>query len=122
MNRGGKARSAKLGAKYKAERTSGYPNADVYQALAYATALGLPDAHLVYARGNEPVSSSLIRGSGVRVDAHAIDLALPPADLLSQISGLARTMTATARGRRSPHSLSEANAGHQPARCFRQAV
>ena len=89
---------AVIDAKYKAERISGYPNADVYQALAYATALGLPDAHLVYARGNEPVSSYLIRGSGVRVHAHALDLALPPADLLNQISGLARTMTATARG------------------------
>ena len=87
---------AVIDAKYKAERISGYPNADVYQALAYATALGLPDAHLVYARGNEPVSSSLIRGSGVRVDAHAIDLALPPADLLSQINGLARTIAGRA--------------------------
>ena len=81
---------AVIDAKYKAERISGYPNADVYQALAYATALGLPDAHLVYARGNEPVSSYLIRGSGVRVHAHALDLSLPPADLLHQISGLAR--------------------------------
>lgn len=80
---------AVIDAKYKVEKVSGYPNADVYQALAYATALGLPDAHLVYARGNEPVSSYLIRGSGVRVHAHALDLALPPADLLHQVNGLA---------------------------------
>ncbi|MFZ4487393.1 MAG: McrC family protein, partial [Candidatus Nanopelagicales bacterium] len=80
---------AVIDAKYKAEKVSGYPNADVYQALAYATALGLSDAHLVYARGNEPVSSYLIRGSGVRVHAHALDLSLPPSDLLNQINGLA---------------------------------
>jgi 5-methylcytosine-specific restriction enzyme subunit McrC len=85
-----------IDAKYKAETVSGYPNADVYQALAYATALGLPDAHLVYARGNEPVSSYLIRGSGVRVHAHALDLALPPAGLLNQISGLAVTIAGRA--------------------------
>ena len=36
------------------------------------------------------MSSYLIRGSGVRVHAHALDLSLPPADLLHQINGLAR--------------------------------
>ena len=80
---------AVIDAKYKAERVSGYPNADVYQALAYATALGLPDAHLVYARGNEAATSYWIRGSGVCVHMHALDLILTPADLLNQINGLA---------------------------------
>ena len=36
------------------------------------------------------MSSYLIRGSGVRVHAHALDLSLPPADLLHQINALAR--------------------------------
>jgi 5-methylcytosine-specific restriction enzyme subunit McrC len=61
----------------------------VYQALAYATALGLSDAHLVYARGNEAATSYVIRGSGVRVHAHALDHALPPAELVNQVNGLA---------------------------------
>ncbi|MSW81080.1 MAG: hypothetical protein F2840_07995 [Actinobacteria bacterium] len=42
------------------------------------------------ARGSEPVSPYVIRGSGVRVHAHALDLSLPPADLQNRISGLAR--------------------------------
>jgi 5-methylcytosine-specific restriction enzyme subunit McrC len=84
---------AVIDAKYKAEKYSGFPNADVYQALAYATALGLPDAHLVYARGNERVRDYTIRGSDVRVHAHALDLSLPPAMLLDQIMGLARSVS-----------------------------
>jgi len=37
---------AVVDAKYKAERASGFPNADLYQMLAYCTALGLRDGHL----------------------------------------------------------------------------
>ena len=44
---------AVVDAKYKAEKYDGFPNADIYQALAYCTAFGLPRGHLVYARGNE---------------------------------------------------------------------
>ena len=44
--------AAVIDAKYKAEKPAGYPNADLYQLLAYCTILGLPVGHLVYARGN----------------------------------------------------------------------
>lgn len=80
---------AVLDAKYKAERPSGYPDADLYQALAYATSLGLTDAHLVYARGNDAHRSHVVRHSGVRLTAHALDLAAEPADLLAQVDTLA---------------------------------
>jgi len=80
---------AVLDAKYKAERPSGFPNADIYQAHAYATALGLGDAHLIYAKGNENVQSYEVRESGVMVHAHVLDLAAAPAALLSQIDDLA---------------------------------
>lgn len=80
---------AVLDAKYKAERPSGFPNADIYQAHAYATALGLRDAHLIYAKGNESIQSYEVRESGVRVHAHVLDLAATPAALLSQINDLA---------------------------------
>ena len=43
--------AAVIDAKYKAEKPAGYPNADLYQLLAYCTILGLPVGHLVYARG-----------------------------------------------------------------------
>ncbi|MEU8118688.1 hypothetical protein AB0C21_08250 [Spirillospora sp. NPDC049024] len=39
-------------AKYKAERPEGFPDADLYQMLAYCTALRLSDGHLIYAKGN----------------------------------------------------------------------
>ena len=37
-------------AKYKSEKPAGFPQADLYQLLAYCTALDLTDGHLVYAR------------------------------------------------------------------------
>lgn len=43
---------AVVDAKYKQEKPSGYPYADLYQVLAYCTALCLPRGHLVYARGS----------------------------------------------------------------------
>lgn len=83
---------AVVDAKVKAERPSGFPNADVYQALAYATTLGLDAAHLVYAGGNEPVQAYVARGSGVRIHAHALDLAQPPGMLLEQVAALAQVI------------------------------
>lgn len=40
-------------AKYKAKKPAGFPNADLYQLLAYCTVLDLPVGHLVDAKGNE---------------------------------------------------------------------
>jgi 5-methylcytosine-specific restriction enzyme subunit McrC len=80
---------AVLDAKYKAEKPSGFPNADIYQAFAYATALGLGEAHLIYAQGNEIPKQYVVTGPGVVVRAHALDLAVPPAQLLKQVGELA---------------------------------
>jgi 5-methylcytosine-specific restriction enzyme subunit McrC len=51
--RHGDSRVAVVDAKYKAERPEGFPNADLYQMLAYCTVLGLREGHLIYAKGNE---------------------------------------------------------------------
>ncbi len=80
---------AVIDAKYKAEKVAGYPNADLYQMLAYCTALGLPVGHLVYAKGNEAEQHMVLRGSGVELHAHALDLELMPADLLRQVDDVA---------------------------------
>lgn len=80
---------AVIDAKYKAERPEGFPNADLYQMLAYCTVLGLDHGHLVYAKGNEPVSIHTVQRSGVTMHCHALDLALPPAALLQQVDELA---------------------------------
>jgi 5-methylcytosine-specific restriction enzyme subunit McrC len=83
---------AVIDAKYKAEKPRGYPNADLYQLLAYCTVLGLRTGHLVYARGNEEPISHVVRGAGIEVVCHALDLDQPPDTLLAEVRGLAATI------------------------------
>lgn len=83
-------------AKYKEERPSGFPNADLYQVLAYCTVLGLTDGHLVYAQGNEQAREYTVMESGVRIHAHTVDLDLPPEQVLQRIGSLADEMLRTA--------------------------
>ena len=80
---------AVVDAKYKAEKPSGFPQADLYQMLAYCTVLGLASGHLVYAKGEEPATTHFVRGSGTRVVAHTLDLAAPPQALLDSVATLA---------------------------------
>lgn len=75
-------------AKYKAEKPAGYPQADLYQLLAYCTVLGLRDGHLVYAKGNEAEVVHEVRGSDVSIHCHTLDLDKPPQGLLAQIDAL----------------------------------
>ncbi len=64
---------AVIDAKYKAEKPSGFPYADLYQMLAYCTALGLDTGHLVYAKGNEPAVQHQVRNAGTRILQHAVE-------------------------------------------------
>lgn len=88
--------AAVVDAKYKAEKPAGFPDADLYQMLAYCTALGLPDGHLVYARGNASEITHQVRRVGVVIHAHTVDLSALPAGLLSEIDELARRIAGTA--------------------------
>lgn len=83
------APAAVLDAKYKAEKPAGFPDADLYQMLAYSTALNLSEGHLIYAKGNEPETSHEVRHVGVTIRAHALDLELTPGRLLSEAQSLA---------------------------------
>lgn len=85
-------------AKYKAEKRGGYPDADLYQMLAYCTALGLPEGHLVYARGNASHTSHRVRHAGIVVHQHALDLDQPPAALLADVGAVSRRMRAGVPG------------------------
>ena len=80
---------AVVDAKYKAEKPAGFPDADLYQMLAYCTALGLSEGHLVYARGNEVPARYVVRNAGVRIVCHALDLDAEPSALLAQVAELA---------------------------------
>ena len=88
--------AAVIDAKYKAEKPAGYPNADLYQLLAYCTILGLPVGHLVYARGNASPARHVVRQSGVEIICHAIDLSQAPGQLIGEMSNLAEVVTAMA--------------------------
>ncbi len=82
---------AVVDAKYKPEK----PRADLYQVLAYCTALRLTRGHLVYARGNADPTRHAVRYSDVEIVCHAVDLTLPPAKLLAQIGDIADELVAS---------------------------
>ncbi|WP_307847256.1 restriction endonuclease [Streptomyces sp. F63] len=90
-------------AKYKTGEAGALPNDDLYQALAYATALGLREAHLVYAAGRRPERLHEIRGTavgpggrGLRVYQHSLDLDREPAQLLASVREIAARLAAAA--------------------------
>ncbi len=76
-------------AKYKAEKPSGFPQADLYQLLAYCTVFELTTGHLIYAAGNEIPKTHRVQGSPVSITTHTLDLAQDPDDLLRCIGDLA---------------------------------
>jgi 5-methylcytosine-specific restriction enzyme subunit McrC len=84
---------AVLDAKYKLVRDADRPHADLYQMLAYCTALGVPDGHLVYASGNAP-SSHTVRGAGTRIHTWVLDLSEPTAHILEQVNRVADAVAA----------------------------
>jgi 5-methylcytosine-specific restriction enzyme subunit McrC len=67
---------AVVDAKYKAEKPSGFPYADLYQLLAYCTALDLQHGDLIYAKGNESAQRHQIVNAGITIHCHAVDLTL----------------------------------------------
>lgn len=93
----GRTPVAVVDAKYKTEKADGYPNADLYQALAYATVLGLREAHLVYAAGRLPERTTEVRGTGgLRLLQHSLDLSREPAALLRAFRELAARLAGPA--------------------------
>lgn len=85
-------------AKYKRVKAHA-PNADLYQLLAYTTALDLPGGILIYAKGERDPAIHHVRNAGKRLEVFALDLAGEPAEILEQISALAdrvRTMASNA--------------------------
>lgn len=81
-------------AKYKSEQPAGYPNADLYQMLAYCTALRLGRGHLIYARGDGEPARHVVREAGIEILALALDLDAEPQALLAQIGTLAMHLAA----------------------------
>ncbi|MFD3309431.1 McrC family protein [Streptomyces sp. NPDC058694] len=88
---------AVVDAKYKVEKRDGYPDADLYQMLAYCTALGLREGHLVYAKGNASHAAHQVRHAGIVIHQHALDLDQEPAGLLIDIGSVAQRLADTPR-------------------------
>lgn len=77
-------------AKYKRAQDGHVSNADLYQLLAYATALDLPGGLLVYAQGETADAVHVIRHAGKRLEVAALDLSGTIGDLRRRIDGLAK--------------------------------
>ena len=79
-------------AKYKRIDIKSVPNADLYQILAYATALNLPGGLLVYAKGEAEPLEHEIRHSGKRLEVVTVDLAGSIEEILATIDRVARSV------------------------------
>lgn len=84
-------------AKYKKVHDTRVPNADLYQLLAYTTALELPGGLLIYAKGEDREIVHRVRHAGKRLEVAAIDLAGPIAAIRARVSELASRVRALRR-------------------------
>ena len=80
-------------AKYKTVSENGVPSADLYQLLAYVTALDLPGGLLVYAAGAADEASYAVRHSGKRLEVAALDLGGTLDDVLARVGDVAAKVT-----------------------------
>ncbi|NEA24765.1 5-methylcytosine restriction system specificity protein McrC [Actinomadura bangladeshensis] len=78
-------------AKYK---TGDTPQEDLYQMLAYCTAMRLDRAYLVYASKAETHTHVITGTEGVQIVETALDLSAPPEGLRARIAALAAQITA----------------------------
>ena len=77
-------------AKYKNVTGERVPNADLYQLLAYITALDLPGGLLIYAQGEEAETATYsVRSSGRRLEVAALDLSGTLDTVLERVDCLA---------------------------------
>jgi 5-methylcytosine-specific restriction enzyme subunit McrC len=77
--------------KYK-RATGSVPNADIYQMLAYLTALELREGLLVYASGEDIPHQVTVQHADKRIHVRTVDVAQAPTDVLTQVRGLAQVV------------------------------
>ena len=81
-------------AKYKNIAVRSVPNADLYQLLAYTTALDLPGGLLIYAQGEADDTVYEVRHAGKRLEVAALDLSGELNDILARVDTLAEKVKA----------------------------
>ena len=77
-------------AKYKKISDSSAPNADLYQMLAYATALDLPGGLLIYAKGEANAATYHVKHTDKRLKVAALDLSGTLEQILERVDDIAR--------------------------------
>ena len=77
-------------AKYKKISHSSVPNADLYQLLAYATALDLPGGLLIYAQGEAEAATYQVKHANKRLEVAALDLSGTLEEILERVNDIAR--------------------------------
>ena len=75
-------------AKYKRITHANVPNADLYQLLAYATALELPGGLLIYAEGEAEPREYHVRHASKRLEVAALDISGTLEETLARIKSL----------------------------------
>lgn len=85
---------AVIDAKYKRLPPSGPRPEDLYQILAYCTALGIRYGHLVYAAGT-PTPVTLVRNANIHIHTHVVPLADTPERILESVAAVATKIAAT---------------------------
>jgi 5-methylcytosine-specific restriction enzyme subunit McrC len=83
---------AVIDAKYKKLQPGGPRPEDLYQVLAYCTALGIRSGHLVYAAGG-PARTLVVRNAGVRIHAHVVPLSAPRDEVSASVGALGDRIT-----------------------------
>lgn len=85
-------------AKYRRTKEERVPNADLYQMLAYASALDLPGGLLIYAEGDPEggAASYRVRHAGKHLYVATLDLA----GSIARLKGEIGTLAAQVRGLR----------------------
>ena len=71
--------------------------ADLYQLLAYTTALDLPGGLLIYAQGEPEPAMHTVRHSGKRLEVAALDLSGGLDGILASVEDLAQRVTGLRR-------------------------
>jgi 5-methylcytosine-specific restriction enzyme subunit McrC len=87
-------------AKYKHISAAGVKHADLYQLLAYTTALGVENGMLVYAAGEATDVEHVVRLAGKRLLVRTLDIDGTPATVLRRVAELSEAISelATPRG------------------------
>ena len=89
-------------AKYKKITHASVPNADLYQLLAYATALDLPGGLLIYAQGEDESREYSVRHADKRLEVAALDISGTLDETLARVKNLSERIRFFRFSSRSP--------------------